>query len=215
MLCAVKCTVLLETDIWPTSALTLRVMHLILALVKSPSSRTIHDWRGRCGEKGRGKWTGSRKGEERPWIKLLRRDVVQWAAFAVRYKAYDRWFSRKRITAPSLKPSMVSWVLKGIPHHNTQSFHNCQHAFFPAATTQTFTPACHIQRQTCSHISPLSYIHPHVHTSNTQTICIFSPLFSFYPDSGVCLCMFQIQQITEHDFKQTNTADLLWAVKFT
>lgn len=77
-------------------SLTLRVMHLIQELWWSHRQPGVHPWFGRGGgglgaERGRNDH-GSRRG-----------DVAQWAAVAVRYKAYDRCFSWKCITAPSAK----------------------------------------------------------------------------------------------------------------
>lgn len=181
--CAVRCNILLETRIWPTKtplALSLRVMHLILALVKSPSTRIIHDWRGRYGEKGwGGNELGAERGEEWPWIKLWCRDVAQWAAVAVRYKAYDRCLSWKCITALGLRLSKFSWVLKGIRNQNTQSFHNCQHAFFPAASTQMFTPSLHLPvifRDRHAHTYPRCHASTCTCTYNKTKKEIFPPL---------------------------------------
>lgn len=100
-----------------------------------------HSWlEGQVRRNGEGKMDWEQNGEnEWPWIKLWCRDVVQWAAVTVRYKAYDRYFSWKCITALSLRPSKFSWVLEGILNKNSQSFHNCQLTFFPAACTQMFT----------------------------------------------------------------------------
>ncbi len=76
-------------------------------------------------------------------------------------------------------------MLKGIHNQNTQSFHDCQHAFLPAASTQMLTPtyACHIQRQTCSHISSLSCIRPntssHVHAVKRRRRFFSPPKHSY------------------------------------
>lgn len=134
-----KHTIFLQADIWPTktpSALTVDVMYSMPALLRSQSTRIICDWRGRCARKGRGEMDCEQKGEEEwPWIKPWCRDVAQWAAVTVSYKAYDRCFSWKCITAFGLRPSKFSWVLEGIPNKSSQSFHNCHLTSFPVACT--------------------------------------------------------------------------------
>lgn len=56
------------------------VMYLILALVESPSTRITHDWRGRCGEKGRGwgvGWGGGNGGSREREGMTMDQAVVQ------------------------------------------------------------------------------------------------------------------------------------------
>lgn len=175
-------------------------MHLILALVESPSTRITHDWRGRCGDSsGGGVNREAERREEWPWIKLWCRDAVQWAAVAERYKAYDRCSSWKHITAPgSTSSEFFLSVLRGIPNQSSQSFDNCQLKFFPVVCTQMFTItyACHSQWQSCAHTNISTVTHPskQIHTcdkNKKQTFFFyFAPLFSWNLHSCSHKCVF-------------------------
>lgn len=125
----------------------------------------------------RGGWNGlgAKRGEDGwPWIKLWCSDVVQWAAVVARYKAYDRFFSWKCITALGLRPSKFSRVLERILNKNRQSFYNCQLTFFPVAYTQMlthiYTPRIQTQTCTCIFMPPYIYLNASTHAIETRRL---------------------------------------------
>lgn len=138
-----------------------------------------HSWlEGQVCRNGEGEMDWEQKGEDEwPWIKLWCRDVVQWAAVTVRYKAYDRFLFWKCITVLGLRPSKFSWVLQGIRNENSPSFHNCQLAFFPVACTQMFTLIHTLYSETDMHMHIYAAFHPpkHIHTCNKNMEFFFCP----------------------------------------
>lgn len=142
--------------------------HSILALAKSQSTRIIHDWRGRCAGTGRVKWTGSMKertnghGSSCGVEMLFNGPQSQWDIKLMTDSSLGC------ITALSSRPSKFSRVLEGILNKNSQSFHNCQLTFFPAACIQMFTLMHTLYSETDMHMHIYSAFHPpeHIHTGN-------------------------------------------------
>lgn len=188
-------------------------MHLILALVKPPSTRIIRDWMGRCGEKRRrGTDRELEKGEEWPWIKLWSRDVAQWAAVAVRHSAYDGCSCWKCITAAGLKRfrSLLSADGGNLPRRPKAFTIVNMHSFPPCQMLTLTYMLLVVRRQTCSHISSLSCIHPNTltHATNPPRLLAFVFSWSLHSCSHKYIC----SSVTKHPWSTVCRMDFLGTV---